>query len=152
MKSFLFLVVFTLFLQSCHQGGCDLVLGVIPLWFHISDSNNDSIFSRKYLGSFPRDSVKFYYKDGQGVEHKDSINISPDTIKAGNFYFIYVSAAESQSISGIHTFYFKRGNNTIDTILFDVSLVGKCQDPVLNTFKYNGIDISHNGEHIVVAH
>jgi len=139
-------------ITGCDKGGCDLVYRGVPSFvIQISDSAHDDLFSQKYLGAFPRDSVKLYCIDRYRVIHYDSITIYP-TNTGDSVYYLDVPTALNQSLSGIHTFYFKRGFNIVDTIFFDERIYDKCQDRKLYSFKYNGIDITKTAETIVLSH
>ncbi len=160
MRYILFLVVLALMNTGCGKGtGCgdrQMVYSpehpyVPPFAIQISDSAHDDLFSQKYLGAFPRDSVKLYYKDSKGIAYYDSVTIYPAN-KSDSVYYVDVPMALNQSLSGIHTFYFKRGFNIVDTIFFDERIYDKCQDRKLYAFKYNGMDIIKTDESVVLPH
>ena len=130
-----------LLVPGCKSKICTLVLAYAPFNIYISDSAHDDLFSQQHLGSFPRDSVKLYHFNSKGIINYDSVLVNPLNNSNHSVYSIHSEDALKQSVSGIHTFYFKRGYHVIDTIFFDESVSGPCDDYKLNSFKYNGVNI-----------
>jgi len=152
MRDILSLFVLMLILPGCYQKPCLDLLAYAPFRLYISDSAHDDLFSQLYLGNFPRDSVKLYSINNQGSKKYDSVVIIPADYNH-DVYTISSQAAFNQSVSqGIHTFYFRRGYNLIDTIIFDESVSGPCDDYKLNSFKYNRVNLRSPFDSIVVAH
>jgi hypothetical protein len=141
-----------LILPGCYQKPCLYVLAEAPFEIYISDKTHDDLFSQQYLGSFPRDSVKLYFINSQHLKSYDSVDMLPANYNH-SVYVIRSQSAFNQSTSqGIHTFYFRRGYNIVDTIIFDESVSGPCDDYKLNSFKYNGVNLKGPFDSVVVAH
>ncbi len=155
MRYNLYLIILTFMLQGCNNTygpkgyPCPAIYQDPSLRIYISDAANDDLFSQQYLGSFPRDSVKLYHLNSSGKINYDSVGVHPATDTSHSVYIIYSKEASDQSLSGVHTFYFKRGFQVIDTILFDESMTEPCDMIVLNSLKYNGVDIKNN--HTIVV-
>jgi len=158
MKNLIVPLLFLLLLPGCNKqpkdDPCNTPVLAIPCLFSISNDNNDDLFSQKYLGNFPIDSVKIYHKDGNGY-HDDSITLEkrPDVPQGQNAYMIGVTNALNLSFSGIKTFFFKRNFNLIDTLYFDETnnKINNCNNYVLHSFTYNRMPLqdSHEGYFII---
>ena len=152
MRCILYLFVLMIILAGCIHTPCDLELAYTPFKIYISDKAHDDIFSQQYLGSFPRDSVKLYFINNQGLKNYDSVDIIPANYNH-TVYSIHSQAAFNQSTSqGIHNFYFRRGYSIVDTIIFDESVSGPCDNYKLNSFEYNGVSLKSPFDSIVVPH
>jgi len=147
------IITFSYILNSC-DSPCNTPLSVVAFDIYLSDSNHDDIFSQSYLGSFPLDSIMLYYvKDGKIF--KDSVSYIKMPSAGINVYSVGSSDILDQSLSGIKTFYFRRGFNVIDTIYFDEQRVTEwpnCHIYKLYSFKYNGVNIPADNEKVVVKH
>ena len=153
MRYLLNLFALIFMLSGCIKPhNCNEALAYVPFEIYISDKAHDDLFSQQYLGSFPRDSVKLYSINSKGLKNYDSVEILP----ANNLHTVYTIrslAALNQSVAqSIHNFYFKRGYNAIDTIIFDESVSAPCEDYKLNSFKYNGVNLKGPFDSVVVAH
>jgi hypothetical protein len=159
MKIFVLAISCLFLFTDCHKTAdrdnpCNTPVAAILFTFLISDSNSNDIFSQKYLGNFPFDSVQIYHIDKSGI-HKDTISIEKDPYMQ-NRYGISSNTVLNNSIAGIKTFYFRRKSNITDTIYFDETRqteAGGCFDYQLHAFKYNGVSLitSTVGDYRVVV-